>query len=160
MYLVKCVYNEDGLRTQKTHNGTTTNYYYNGSVLMAMQSGNTVQRFSYDAQGKVVAVDYSTNGGSSYTTYYYLRNAQGDIVKLIDNNKNTVVVYTYDSWGKLISTVIGIFYHGVAVSVNEFDDIALSISQVVVGGIAASAIGGIIDCNHLALCVIAEPLGY
>lgn len=49
-------YNEDGLRTQKigSLNGTpieTTNYYYNGSVLMAMQSGNTVQRFSYDAQG-------------------------------------------------------------------------------------------------------------
>ena len=50
----------------------TTNYYYNGSVLMAMQAGNTVQRFSYDAQGKVVSVNY--NG----TEYYYLRNAQGD----------------------------------------------------------------------------------
>ena len=101
---VTYAYNEDGLRTQKTYNGTTTNYYYNGSVLIGMQSGNTVQRFSYDAQGKVVAVDYSTNGGNTYTTYYYLRNAQGDIVKLIDNNKNTVVEYTYDSWGKLIST--------------------------------------------------------
>ena len=69
-----------------------------------MQRGSIVQRFSYDAQGKVVAVDYSTNGGSSYTTYYYLRNAQGDIVKLIDNGGDTKVEYTYDSWGKLIST--------------------------------------------------------
>ena len=69
-----------------------------------MQKGSVVQRFSYDAQGKVVAVDYSENGGSSYTTYYYLRNAQGDIVKLIDGNKSTMVEYTYDSWGKLIST--------------------------------------------------------
>ena len=101
---VTYAYNEDGLRTQKTYNGTTTNYYYNGSVLIGMQSGNTVQRFSYDAQGKVVAVDYSTNGGSSYTTYYYLRNAQGDIVKLIDNGGDAKVEYTYDSWGKLIST--------------------------------------------------------
>lgn len=48
-------------------------------------------------------MDYSENGGSSYTTYYYLRNAQGDIVKLIDNNKNTVVEYTYDSWGKVLA---------------------------------------------------------
>jgi RHS repeat-associated protein len=101
---VTYAYNEDGLRTQKTYNGTTTNYYYNGSVLIGMQSGNTVQRFSYDAQGKVVAVDYSENGGSSYTTYYYLRNAQGDIVKLIDGNRNTVVEYTYDSWGKILAT--------------------------------------------------------
>ena len=101
---VSYAYNEDGLRTQKTHNGTTTNYYYNGSVLIGMQKGSTVQRFSYDAQGKVVAVDYSENGGSSYTTYYYLRNAQGDIVKLIDNGGDTKVEYTYDSWGKLLST--------------------------------------------------------
>ena len=34
----------------------------------------------------------------------YVRNAQGDIVKLIDSSGNTVVEYTYDSWGKLIAT--------------------------------------------------------
>ena len=32
--------------------------------------------------------------GTSYI-YYYLRNAQGDIVKLIDSNGNTVVEYPY-----------------------------------------------------------------
>ena len=101
---VTYAYNEDGLRTQKTHNGMTTDYYYNGSVLIGMQSGSITQRFSYDAQGKVVSVDYSENGGSSYTTYYYLRNAQGDIVKLIDGSGSTVVEYTYDSWGKVLST--------------------------------------------------------
>ena len=42
----------------------------------------------------VQAVDF--NG----TYYYYLRNGQGDIVKLIDGNRNTVVEYAYDSWGK------------------------------------------------------------
>ena len=62
-----------------------------------MKTGDTVQRFSYDAQGKVVSVNY--NG----TEYYYLRNAQGDIVKLIDGSGNTVVEYTYDSWGKILS---------------------------------------------------------
>ena len=47
---------------------------------------------------KVVAVNY--NG----TYYYYLRNAQGDIVKLIDKTGTAVVEYTYDSWGKLLRT--------------------------------------------------------
>ncbi|MBQ3553026.1 MAG: RHS repeat-associated core domain-containing protein, partial [Clostridia bacterium] len=46
---------------------------------------------------------YSSNGGSTFTTYYYLRNAQNDIVKIIDGSGNTVVQYTYDSWGKPIS---------------------------------------------------------
>ena len=55
-------------------------------------------RFSYDADGKVVAVNYNGN------YYYYLRNAQNDIVKLIDKTGATVVEYAYDSWGKLLST--------------------------------------------------------
>ena len=55
-------------------------------------------RFSYDANGKVVAVNYNGN------YYYYLRNAQNDIVKLIDKTGATVVEYAYDSWGKLLST--------------------------------------------------------
>ena len=58
----------------------------------------SIQRFSYDADGRVLAVNY--NG----TYYYYLRNAQGDVVKLIDKTGSTVVEYTCDSWGKLLST--------------------------------------------------------
>jgi RHS repeat-associated protein len=33
-----------------------------------------------------------------------VRNAQGDITGLIDNAGNLVVSYTYDTWGKLVST--------------------------------------------------------
>ena len=60
------------------------------------------QRFSYDAAGNLVAVVYKVGSGTSYI-YYYLRNAQNDIVKLIDGSGNTVVEYTYDSWGKIIA---------------------------------------------------------
>ncbi len=47
-------------------------------------------RFSYNV-GSVAAIDYSANNGSSFTTYYYVRNAQNDIVKLIDGSNNTKV---------------------------------------------------------------------
>ena len=91
-------YNEDGLRQKKTVNNVDTDYFYNGSVLIGMQQNNDVLRFSYDASGNVVSVDF--NG----TEYYYLRNAQGDIVKLIDASGATVVEYTYDTWGKKVAT--------------------------------------------------------
>ena len=72
-------YNEDGLRLSKTVGTNKTEYYYNGSVLIGMKIGTgssaKVLRFSYDASGNAVAVDYSTNNGSSFTTYYYLRNS-------------------------------------------------------------------------------------
>ena len=73
---------------------------------MTVGAGSTakVMLFSYDAGGNVIAVDYSENNGSSFTTYYYLRNAQNDVVKLIDGSGNAVIQYTYDSWGKLLST--------------------------------------------------------
>jgi len=35
--------------------------------------------------------------------YYYVRNAQNDIIGLIDGAGTQVVSYLYDSWGKLIS---------------------------------------------------------
>ena len=100
-------YDENGIRTRKTIGSTVTDYYYNGTLLMGTvktttnSNGSTTTsklRFSYDADGKVVAVNYNGN------YYYYLRNAQSDIVKLIDKTGATVVEYRYDSWGKLLST--------------------------------------------------------
>ena len=100
-------YDENGIRTRKTIGNTVTDYYYNGTLLMGTvktttnSNGSTTTsklRFSYDADGKVVAVNYNGN------YYYYLRNAQSDIVKLIDKTGATVVEYRYDSWGKLLST--------------------------------------------------------
>ena len=90
-------YDENGLRTQKTVNGTATQYRYHGSVLISQVTGNDTLLFSYDANGNVVAVNY--NG----TYYYYVRNGQNDVIRLIDGNNNTVVEYSYDSWGKQIS---------------------------------------------------------
>ena len=95
-------YDEQGVRSSKTVNGVTTTFSYNGSLLMAQVQGSGTsqvkQLFSYDANGDVVSVNY--NG----TEYFYLRNGQNDIVGLMDGSGNRVVEYTYDAWGKLIST--------------------------------------------------------
>ena len=56
------------------------------------------QLYTYDANGQLVSVNYKG------TEYYYLRNGQSDIVGLMDGSGTRVVEYTYDEWGKLIST--------------------------------------------------------
>lgn len=33
--------------------------------------------------------------------YWYIRNAQNDVIGLIDNTGEYVVRYTYDAWGRL-----------------------------------------------------------
>ena len=101
---VNFAYNEDGIRTQKTSGGVLTSYYYNGSLLIGMTVGSgsstKILRFSYDASGNVVAVDYSTDNGSTFNTYY-LRNARSDIVKLIDKTGATVVEYAHLNSAKI-----------------------------------------------------------
>ena len=101
-HTVSFEYNEDGLRQKKTFDGLDTNYYYNGSVLIGMQRGMSTFLFSYDAAGNVVSVKFITANDTN--EYYYLRNAQGDIVKLIDASGVSVVEYTYNTWGKKVTT--------------------------------------------------------
>ena len=94
---VAYAYDENGIRTQKAVNGTVTNYNYHGSALISQVTGNDTLLFSYDANGNAAAVNY--NG----TYYYYVRNGQNDVIRLIDGDNNTVVEYAYDSWGRQIS---------------------------------------------------------
>ena len=94
-------YDENGLRTQKTVNGVTTNYYYNGSVLMSLTQGDTSLLFSYDAAGNVVAVEVQSDSWLiDGETLYYIRNGQGDITGLINSSGRAVIEYRYDTWGK------------------------------------------------------------
>ena len=96
-------YNADGLRIQKRKVTTygldvTTNYILHGKNIVHMTQGTNVLHFWYDAQGRPAIVEY--NG----VKYAYIHNLQGDIVGIIDSNGNEVVQYTYDAWGKVLST--------------------------------------------------------
>lgn len=90
-------YNLDGIRTQKIVDGKVTNYYLNGSTILTQVGGNDRLDFYYDHSGSVSGFNY--NG----TSYYYIFNAQLDVIGILDSNGNTVVNYSYDSWGNPIS---------------------------------------------------------
>ena len=67
------------------------------------QTVTAVMDFVYDESGKPFALNYSTNGGSSFTTYYYVLNLQGDVVKLVTESGAVAASYEYDAWGNILS---------------------------------------------------------
>ena len=91
-------YDSEGLRTQKKYNNERINYYYdNNKNLTGMDCSGVVLFFHYDSNGNVTAMSHY---GSKY---YYVKNLQGDIERIVDRSGNTVVTYTYDVFGKIIS---------------------------------------------------------
>jgi RHS repeat-associated protein len=104
-------YDDSGIRTQKTvNNGTTnvtTNYHLVGDKVTYEYTDNTKIYYTYDSNGQLVSMNLSTkNPDNTWTSaeYYYIKNAQGDIIGLFDSTGTQVVSYTYDTWGKVIST--------------------------------------------------------
>ena len=92
------IYNADGQRTWKTKNNSSTQYTYASGLLVSMTDGTNTLNFTYDPDG--IALGVNLNG----TDYYYLYNAQGDVIALYDSAGTVVTEYKYDSWGKLLST--------------------------------------------------------
>ena len=85
-------------RLSKTVNGKVTQFYYNGNVLSAQKSGNEVIYFMYDNNADIFGFIY--NG----TEYFYVKNAQNDVVAITDSTGKVIANYYYDDWGKLIET--------------------------------------------------------
>lgn len=90
-------YNENGIRTSKTVNGIQTTYHLVGDAVTYEQTGNETIYYTYDSNDKLISMKLGD------TEYYYVRNAQDDIIGLVDGGGNYIAHYTYDSWGKLIN---------------------------------------------------------
>ena len=90
-------YDADGHRVRKTVNGQDTEYYYQGDRLIEVKQGSTWLHYNYDSVGPA-STKYVD------TIYYFLRNAQGDVLGIVDSWGNEVVRYTYDAWGNILST--------------------------------------------------------
>jgi RHS repeat-associated protein len=98
-------YGADGLRTQKTVGSTVYNYYYADGRLVRQTWGSNYIDFLYDESGSAYSFIY--NG----TQYYYVRNLQGDVVKILNTSGGVVASYTYDAWGKVSNSgnIVGLY---------------------------------------------------
>ena len=104
-------YNSDGQRIGKniTLDGGEVydyDYYYNGDILagyrlvITKSDGSSTTHniaFMYDENGEAFGIDI--NGKE----YFYVKNAQNDVIAIVNSNNETVATYRYNSWGKLIS---------------------------------------------------------
>lgn len=91
-------YNLTGLRTKKNSNGTNTFYYYDESNnLIGLKKGSATVLFYYDSNGQAYSMSVDDN------TYFFVKNLQGDITKIIDENGNVKATYAYDAWGNILN---------------------------------------------------------
>ena len=96
---IQMSYDSNGMRTQKSVDGVKTNYYYDSNKnLIALVKGNDTLLFYYDSDGS--ATSFSFNG----TMYFYVKNLQGDVVRIIDLSGTEVASYVYDAWGNIKDT--------------------------------------------------------
>ncbi len=94
---VSYTYDMSGVRTSKTVNGTTYNYTtLSGKVMRQQWDGKTLE-FVYDDGNQPFAMIY--NDGSTSTLYYYVLNAQGDVIALLNANGTLATSYNYGAWG-------------------------------------------------------------
>ena len=93
-------YDDNGIRTQKTVNGVTTHYTTVDGRITAQYDGTNTIYFRYNAGNSLIGFNLN---GAEYTC---LKNVQGDIEGILDQNGTPIVQYTYDAWGKTL-TVTG-----------------------------------------------------
>ncbi len=98
-------YDVDGMRYQKIvkNNGTETSrydyVYSDGKLILLTHTANgtaNTARFIYDSFGEPRG--FILNNTSAYL---YLKNGQGDITAIVDENGEILVRYTYSAWGEV-----------------------------------------------------------
>lgn len=92
--LLQFTYDYRGRRIKKND----IEYVYFNDKLQSEIHTNYTLKFMYDENDELYGFYYNS------TPYFYLKNALGTIYAIIDQNGNKVVQYTYNAWGKLLST--------------------------------------------------------
>ena len=94
-------YNDAGLRTEKTVNGSTRRYIWNSSQLMADVGAADAFYFHYSSGGELIGYTYKT--AEAETECILVKNQQGDVERVISADGTILAAYTYDAWGNVLT---------------------------------------------------------
>lgn len=95
-------YNDAGLRTEKTVNGSTRRYIWNSSQLMADVGASDAFYFHYSSGGELIGYTYKT--ADAETECILVKNQQGDVERVISADGTILASYTYDAWGNVLTS--------------------------------------------------------
>ena len=95
---ISYTYDMAGVRSSKTVGSTTYKYTTLSGLVTRQTGGGKTIDFVYDENNQPLAMKYNN------TLYYYVLNAQGDVVRIVNSSRSVVASYTYDPWGKIISS--------------------------------------------------------
>ena len=88
-------YDQSGIRIQQSYDGNTYRYFTEGNKVIYESFGDNVITYFYDGDN-IIGFKYNDD------SYFYSKDAQNNIIGIIDSNKNLVVEYVYDPWGSII----------------------------------------------------------
>ena len=99
-------YSDEGIRTSKSTNVSTTNYYYSGGLLIGESNNTETFVYIYDAEGAPIGIRYRkhTQASGTWTTYWFEKNVFGDIVAVYSSSGAKLISYKYDAWGNFTTT--------------------------------------------------------
>ena len=95
---ISYAYDMAGVRSSKTVGSTKYDFTTLSGLVTRQTGGGKTIDFVYDENNQPLAMKYNN------TLYYYVLNAQGNVVRIVNSSRSVVASYTYDPWGKIISS--------------------------------------------------------
>ncbi len=116
-------YNYDGQRISKTDNGVTTNYYYQGGVLLYTTDGEgnkTSQNIIGPQENVIATIRYEDEGEHAY---FYNKDIRTSVTNVIDESGSGVVSYRYDDYGTTTKYGNQDFYNELCYTSGVYDEL-------------------------------------
>ena len=85
-------YDENGIRTSKTVNGSKTDFYTNDGNIIVQTDGTNTWCFQYEGD-EVIGFLYNDD------QYFYIKNQMGDVIGIINYDGDIIADYCYDDFG-------------------------------------------------------------
>ncbi len=111
-YIINYEYDENGMRyrtvgvdkTSEENTTTTIDYVWLDEKLVSMvvndgDSTSLAAKYLYNDSDEVIGFKW-VNDTDAQSTYYYLKNLQGDITGIVSSTGKLEISFNYDAWGK------------------------------------------------------------